>query len=100
MFAFCVIITISMVGLVWFRSFEENLFVLLNTDPEKQANFFAERAKNTPTLFASVQKSYDGLKATLSELLLFDEAKKEDANNFESVKSEEKVYLLPAVEKK
>lgn len=93
MFAFCVVITVSLVGLVWFRSFEETLFVMMNPDPAKQEKFFAQRKENTPTLFASIQTSYNGLKAVISDMLLFDN---DGANEEgESIKSKNKTYLLP-----
>lgn len=97
MFAFCVVITVSLAGLVWFRSFEEDLFVLLNTDPEKQKQFFVERAKNTPTLVASAKTSYATLRATISTLLLL-ENDQEIKNN--KTQSTDKPYLLPLPGKK
>ncbi|OGN10039.1 MAG: hypothetical protein A3J46_04230 [Candidatus Yanofskybacteria bacterium RIFCSPHIGHO2_02_FULL_41_11] len=97
MFGFCVVITVSLVGLIWFRSFEEDLFVLLNTDPKKQEQFFAERSKNTPTLVASMRTSYDGLRAAISTLLLFEGG--EEIENKKSG-STDKPYLLPLPGKK
>ena len=71
MFALCCVITISLVGLVWFRSFEEELFVLLNPEPEKQEKFYAERAKRTPTVYATISNAVVNLRATLYEALGF-----------------------------
>lgn len=93
MFAFCVIITVSLVGLIWFRSFEEDLFVLINPDPEKQAQFFADRDKNTPTLIASVNNTLAVLRGTISEIFLLGS---DNADNEDSIsKSDQKTYLLP-----
>src|SRR3989344_8703925 len=91
MFGFCVVITISLVGLIWFRSFEEDLFVLLNTDPKKQEQFFAERDKNTPALVASMRTSYEGLRAAISAVLLLESG----PEKVENTKSTDKPYLLP-----
>jgi len=91
MFAFCVVITVSLVGLVWFRSFEEKLFVMMNPDPKKQELYFAQRRENMPTLFASIQNSYQGLRAAISSVLLFGD----DEANDENIKSNEKTHLLP-----
>ncbi len=71
MFGLCVVITISLVGLIWFRSFEENLFVMLNPEPEKQAQFYAERDKHTPIVFANVTAALGNLRATMYDALGF-----------------------------
>ena len=71
MFGLCVITTISLVGLVWFRSFEEDIFVLINTDPVKQAQFYAERAGRTPTVYAVATKALGNLRATMYNALGF-----------------------------
>jgi len=65
MFVLCVVTTLSLVGLVWFRSFEENLFVMMNPEPEKQAKFYAERDKSTPVVYATMTKAIGNLRATL-----------------------------------
>ena len=65
MFWFSVVITVSLVGMVWFRSFEENLFVMMNPEPEKQAKFYADRAGRTPVVYANVTKALGSLRATL-----------------------------------
>lgn len=71
MFGLCVVITISLVGLVWFRSFEEDVFVLLNTDSVRQAQFYAERAGRTPTVYAAATKALGNLRATMYSALGF-----------------------------
>lgn len=65
MFGLCVVTTISLVGLIWFRSFEEDVFVLLNTDPAKQAQFYAQRAGRTPTVYAAATKAFGNMRATM-----------------------------------
>lgn len=98
MFAFCVIITVSLVGLIWFRSFEEDLFVLINPDPEKQAQFYANRDKNTPVLLASFNNTLATLRGAVSEIFLLgsDNVDKEESIS----KSSQKTYLLPLPGKK
>jgi len=71
MFGLCVVITISLVGLVWFRSFEEDIFVLMNTDSVKQAQFYADRAGRTPTVYAAATKALDNLRAAMYGALGF-----------------------------
>ena len=65
MFALCVVITISLVGLVWFRSFEEDIFVMLNPEPEKQEKFYAEREQRTPLIYANITRGLGSMRATL-----------------------------------
>ncbi len=71
MFGLCVITTVSVVGMIWFRSFEEDLFVLLNPELEKQDQFYAERSKRTPTVYANVTKAFGNLRATLYDAMGF-----------------------------
>lgn len=71
MFALCVVTTVSLVGIIWFRSFETNLFVLMNPEPDKQARFFAERDKRTPILYANITKAYTDLRASMYSALGF-----------------------------
>lgn len=71
MFALCCVTTISLVGLIWFRSFEEDLFVLLNPEQEKQDKFYAEREKRTPLVYATISEAVVNLRATLYDALGF-----------------------------
>ena len=95
MFAFCVIITISLVGLVWFRSFEENLFVMLNPEPEKQEKFYAEREERTPLVYASLTSALGNMRATIYNAFgFFDDYVSEKAVEVEEEYKGE-VNLLP-----
>lgn len=71
MFGMCVVITVSLVGLIWFRSFEEDLFVMLNPDAGKQEKFYAERDKRTPVVYASLTQALGNLQATLYDAFGF-----------------------------
>lgn len=98
MFAFCVIITVSLVGLVWFRSFEEDLFVLINPDPEKQAQFYVNRDKNTPALIASFNGTLATLRGAVSEIFLLGSDNTDEEGTIS--KPSQKTYLLPLPGKK
>ncbi|MDP3697237.1 MAG: hypothetical protein Q8R55_04400 [Candidatus Taylorbacteria bacterium] len=94
MFGLCVITTVSVAGMIWFRSFEEDLFVLLNPEPEKQEQFYTERSKRTPTIYAIVTKAVGNLRATLYDAMGF-----LDNYNSKQIEIEEElegeVYKLP-----
>ena len=94
MFAFCVVITVSLVGIIWFRSFEEDLFVKLNPEPEKQEQFFAERAKRTPVAYATITKALNNLQATFYNALgLFGDMSSTEVRVEEEYKGD--TYKLP-----
>jgi len=72
MFALSVIITVSLVGFVWFKSFEKNLFVLLNPEQEKQEIFFAKQEEvRTESMFATIGQAGTNLKAIVSDFMGF-----------------------------
>lgn len=71
MFALCVVTTISLVGMVWFRSFEEDLFVMLNPEPDKQEKFYAEREQRTPLIYANVTEALGNMRAAMYDALGF-----------------------------
>jgi hypothetical protein len=93
MFALSVIITVSLIGFIWFRSFERDLFVLLNPDQEKQELFFAKQGE-AESIFATIGKSGTNLRATLSGLWGFLGDK--DVERLESIpRFNSEVYELP-----
>lgn len=71
MFALCVITTVALTGMIWFHSFEENLFVLLNPEPEKQEKFYAERESRNPVIYANITKALGNMRATLYDAFGF-----------------------------
>ena len=71
MFALCVITTISLIGMIWFRSFEKDMFVLLNPSQEVQDKFFAERSQRTPTVYANVTKAFVNMRASVYDAMGF-----------------------------
>ena len=94
MFALSIIITVSLVGFVWFRSFERNLFVLLNPEQEKQEIFFAKQKEGTESIFATIGQAGTNLKAVISDLWGFlDNDDREALNRIPGFNS--RVYELP-----
>ena len=71
MFGLCVVTTVSLIGMIWFRSFEEDLFVLLNPEPDKQAKFYAQRDQRTPILYANVTQAFTNMRASMYNALGF-----------------------------
>jgi len=71
MFALSVVTTIALVGMIWFRSFEEDLFVLLNPEQEKQNQFYAERENRTPTIYANITEAIVNVRASIYDAMGF-----------------------------
>ena len=71
MFGLCAVITISLVGIIWFRSFEKDLFVMLNPEPEKQEKFYADRNERTPIIYADLTKALGNARAALYSAMGF-----------------------------
>ena len=94
-FALCVVITISLVGMIWFRSFERNLFTMLNPDEEIQQKYFAQTGNES--LFANIGKSFNDLKASISNLLNINKDNTGDATKAgPDVKEQQnRVYIFP-----
>ena len=99
MFGLCVVITVSLIGMIWFRSFEEDVFVMLNTDEAIRAKFYAERDKNAP-IYASIIGAMGDLKAVMyNSLGFFDSYNSKGVTN-PNKDLEGKVYRLPISEDK
>lgn len=71
MFVLASITAISLIAMVWFRSFEEDLFVLLNPEAEKQAEFYADRGNRTPTIYANITEVLVNARATIYDAMGF-----------------------------
>ena len=97
MFGLCCVITISVVGLVWFRSFEKNLFVLLNPEQEVQKQYFASQGNSS--LFGNIGNAINDLKASV--LGVFKNGSSLEVNKDGNSASptptvkQNKVYVLP-----
>ena len=69
MFGLCVITTVSMVGMVWYHSFENKLFTLMDHQPpSEQSTYLAQNNSSSPTLFASMYQMFGNMKAATAEL--------------------------------
>ena len=68
MFGLCVITTISLVGMVWYNSFEKNLYVLLNPGETTDQRNLAEN-KNVPSLLGDIGRTGQDLKAAFLNIL-------------------------------
>lgn len=99
MFGLCVITTISLVGMVWYNSFEKNLYVLLNPGENADQRFLTEN-KTVPSLFGNISQTGKDLKAAVYSIFdLTNNDKKESIEIKKNINSG-KVYMLPISEKK
>ena len=99
MFGLCVITTISLVGMVWYNSFEKNLYVLLNPGENADQKYLAEN-KKVPSLLGDIGKTAQDLKASFYNIFnLVKSNKKENVEGDKNIDSG-RVYTLPLSETK
>lgn len=67
MFWLSVIATFSLVGSVWFRSVERNVYALLNPGQSVQEQFFAG-SQEVPSLFGDIRQAFGDLRASLTDV--------------------------------
>lgn len=105
MFSLCVIITVSLVGIVWFNDFQSDMYALLNPEEVQQERFLAEN--KTDSLFGfvgqtlgdigSIWTDFWGSVSSGGGMIEFDSAlEKSEIQNSPG----DKVYLLPLSEQK
>lgn len=100
MFGLCVITTISLVGMVWYNSFEKNLYVLLNPEETTNQRNLAEN-KNVPSLLGDIGKIAQDLKASFYSIFnLTDSDKKHNIVENPKDNDSGRVYTLPLSEEK
>ena len=100
MFGLCVVTTISLVGMIWYNSFEKNLYVLLNPGEITDQRNLAEN-KNVPSLLGDIGRTGQDLKAAFLNILnLTGNDKKDNIIENTKVNDSGRVYLLPFSEKK
>lgn len=107
MFGLCVVTTISLVGMVWYNSFEKNLYVLLNPGENADQRYLAEN-KNVPSLLGDIGKTGQDLKAAFYNIFNLTGNDKKDLPTgqagiiIENTKTDDsgRVYALPVSEKK
>lgn len=99
MFGLSVFIAVMLVGMVWFRSFQKDIYVLMNPDQDVERIFAVENAP-APSLFGFIWQTAGDIKGLISGLIISD--KEVDNIDFEKTKKEEsgKVYILPLSEYK
>ena len=107
MFGLCVITTVSLVGAVWFKDLQNDMYALLNPEEVQQERFLAQ--ENSDSLFGVLGKTFgdissiwtgfwgsdvsiEGMKTEVDPALL----KKSGVEN----KTVNKVYLLPLSEER
>ena len=96
MFGLCVVTTISLVGMVWYNSFEKNLYVLMNPEEVSNQKNLAENT-NLPSLMGDIGKTGQDLKATFYSIFNFNsEDKNENVIERTNANGSGKVYLLPS----
>src|SRR3989338_1617801 len=64
MFGLSVFVTISIVGVIWFRSFENRIFALMNPSDEVQERFYAAKQSND-SLLADISGMFKSLRASI-----------------------------------
>ncbi|OGN01892.1 MAG: hypothetical protein A3I26_02725 [Candidatus Yanofskybacteria bacterium RIFCSPLOWO2_02_FULL_43_10] len=99
MFGLCVVTAISLVGMVWYNSFEKNLYVLLNPGESTDQRYLAEN-KTAPSLLGDIGKTGQDLKAAFYNIFSLTGSDKKDV--IENTKAGEpvRVYTLPLSETK
>jgi hypothetical protein len=94
MFVLSVITTISIIGAVWFNSFQRDVFALLNPDEEFEEHFYVEENGDiTPLGIAG--KGLGALRAGFYGLLNIDVDSNEENNDRSVDRINERVYLFP-----
>lgn len=102
MFGLAVFITVMLVGMVWFRSFQKNLYVMMNPQEDVDKILAAESA-SVPSLFGFVWQTAGDVKGLVSELFNQEliTGNRQRQQEKEEMKTEnEKAYILPLSEYK
>src|SRR3989344_6435899 len=97
-FYLSVFITILLVGMVWFRSFQTNLYVLMNPEGDVEKALAVENA-SVPSLFGFIWQTAGEVKGLVSGFL-GDEVDMDGNLNRERKIESGKVYTLPLSEHK
>jgi hypothetical protein len=96
MFGLCVTITISMIGIIWYRSFEKNIFALLNpTEMQNQSQY----AQNNSGLLSDIGGIFSGLGASIKDMIGISK-EINTSTNVDTTTDSNKPYLLPLSETK
>jgi len=100
MFGLCVITAVSLVGMIWYNSFQTNLYVLLNPEQTTDQRNLAEN-KTAPSLFGDIGKTGQDLKAAFYSIFnLNSNDKKDNVTGNTQTNDSGRVYTLPLSGKK
>lgn len=100
MFGLCVITSVSLIGMIWYNSFQQNLYVLLNPEQNPDQKSLAEN-QTTPSLFENIGKTGEDLKAAFFNIFNLNGDDKKDSVIEDTKNSDSgKVYMLPISGKK
>lgn len=100
MFGLCVVTTISLVGMVWYNSFQKNLYVLLNPGENADQRYLAKN-KNVPSLLGDIGQTGQDLKAAFYSIFnLTSNDQKDTIIESTKVNDSGRVYTLPISEKR
>ena len=95
MFGLCVVTTISLVGMVWYNSFQQNLYVLLNPGQTTDQRNFAQNT-DVPSLLGNISQTGQDLKAAFLNIFNLTGNDKKDTIIQNTKPSEpSRVYMLP-----
>lgn len=94
MFGLAVFITVLLIGMIWFRSFQKDLYVLLNPEEDVE-KMLAVQSAPVPSLFGFIWQTAGDVKGLVSGLFNGDaNVANEHANNTNKIESD-RVYTLP-----
>jgi hypothetical protein len=100
MFGLCVLTSVSMVGMVWFNSFQKNLYVLLNPEDTTDQRYLADN-KTAPSLLGDIGQTGQDLKASFLSIFNLTGGNKKDTIIDNTTPNEPaRVYTLPLSETK
>jgi len=94
MFGLAVFITILLIGMVWFRSFQKNLYTLMNP-PEEVDKMLAVENAPAPSLFGFIWQAAGEVKGLVSGLFNSDANVTNEHANDANKEGNGKVYTLP-----
>ena len=99
MFGLSVFITVLLVGLVWFNSFQKNLYALINPEEDVEKMLAVENAP-VPSLLGLIWQTTGEVKGLVSGLFSGKEEKDIELKGFQEPSKGNKVYTLPLSEYK
>lgn len=67
MFGLAVFVTILMIGMIWFRSFQRNIYVLMNPEEDIEKSLAVENVP-APSLFGYIWQTTGNIKGLVSGL--------------------------------